>query len=128
MANERLLEEFPPVKTPTWEATILRDLKGADYEKKLIWHTEEGLAIKPYYRAEDLKGLACLDSAPGEFPYRRGNRATGDWQIREEIDATGVAAANSAARAALAAGAESISFSEVLIQNAADLELLLADL
>ncbi len=128
MANEQLLAEFPPVKTPTWEAAILRDLKGADYEKKLIWHTEEGLAIKPYYRAEDLKGLACLHASPGEFPYRRGNRATGDWQIREEIDATDVAAANSAARAAVTAGAESIAFSGVLVQNTADFEVLLANL
>jgi methylmalonyl-CoA mutase len=43
--------------------------------------------VKPYYRAEDLKDLACMDAAPGEFPYRRGRAHTGDWQIREEIDA-----------------------------------------
>ena len=57
MATEHLLEEFPPVSTAEWEAAIVRDLKGADYEKKLIWRTEEGLTVKPYYRAEDLQGL-----------------------------------------------------------------------
>jgi len=58
MATEHLLAEFPPVSTKAWEAAIARSLKGADYEKKLIWRTEEGLAVKPYYRAEDIKGLA----------------------------------------------------------------------
>ena len=42
------------MSTAAWEAAIARDLKGADYEKRLIWRTEEGLAVKPYYRAEDL--------------------------------------------------------------------------
>ena len=65
MATEKLLEEFPPVSTAAWEAAIARDLRGADYEKKLIWHTEEGLAVKPYYRAEDLAGLAFVDAAQG---------------------------------------------------------------
>jgi methylmalonyl-CoA mutase len=53
----RLGEEFPPVPTAAWEALILKDLKGADYEKKLVWRTEEGLALRPYYRKEDLSGL-----------------------------------------------------------------------
>jgi len=36
---------------------IAKDLKGADYDKKLVWRTEEGLAVRPYYRKEDLAGL-----------------------------------------------------------------------
>jgi len=47
-------EEFPPISTAEWEAAIRAELKGADYEKKLIWHTEEGIAVRPYYRLEDL--------------------------------------------------------------------------
>jgi len=49
-------EEFPPISTAEWEATIRADLKGADYAKKLVWQTEEGCAVKPYYRREDLPG------------------------------------------------------------------------
>ncbi len=128
MATEHLLEEFPPVSTAAWEAAIARDLKGADYEKKLIWRTEEGLAVKPYYRAEDLEGLACVDAAPGEFPYRRGGRATGNWQIREEVGATDAREANRAAQAAVAAGAEGIAFSRLLIANPSELEIALANL
>ena len=126
--TEHLLEEFAPVSTAAWEAAIARDLKGADYEKKLLWRTEEGLAVKPYYRAADLEGLACVDAAPGAFPYRRGARSTAGWQIREEVDAPDPAEANRLARAAVAAGAESISFTAVQIGSAADLEAALANL
>ena len=43
-----LLNEFPPVSTQEWEETIVRDLKGSDYNKKLIWKTIEGFDVKPY--------------------------------------------------------------------------------
>ena len=75
-ATERLLEEFPPVSTAEWQAAIARDLKGADPEKRLVWRTEEGLGVKPFYRAEDLAGLACVDTSAGEFslPARRAHQ------------------------------------------------------
>ncbi len=125
---EHLLEEFSPVSTEEWEAAIARDLKGADYEKRLIWRSDEGLAVKPYYRAEDLNNLAYMDAAPGTFPYRRGGRRTGDWQIREEIDAGIVETANREACAAVEAGADEIAFSRPLVDGRADLDVLLANL
>lgn len=65
---------FPPVPTPEWEAAIRRDLKGADYGRKLIWRTEEGIEVRPYYRAADLEPLGELANlAPGQFPYTRGS-------------------------------------------------------
>ena len=69
-----------------------------------------------------------MDAAPGEFPYRRGARTTGDWRIREEIDAVNVETANREACAAVAAGAEGIAFSSVLVEGRADLDGLLANL
>ena len=127
-ATERLLEEFPPVSTAEWQAAIARDLKGADPEKRLVWRTEEGLGVKPFYREEDLAGLACVDTAPGSFPYRRGARTSGDWRIREAIDAADVEEANRMARAALAAGAEEIAFSGFLVEGECELEGLLRGL
>jgi methylmalonyl-CoA mutase len=52
-----IAEEFPPVSTSQWSEAITKDLKGAPYDKKLVWRTEEGLAVKPYYRSEDVAGL-----------------------------------------------------------------------
>ena len=54
MEDNKLFSEFPPVSTEKWEEVINKDLKGADYEKKLVWRTIEGFKVKPYYRAEDL--------------------------------------------------------------------------
>lgn len=128
MATLNFLSEFPPVSTEAWEQAIRGDLKGADYADKLIWHTADGIDVKPYYRAEDLTGLTFLNAVPGEFPYVRGTRSIGGWRIREEIDAVDPEEANSAARCAVAAGAEEIAFCHVAIANPSDLGILLANL
>jgi methylmalonyl-CoA mutase len=128
MATENLLTEFPPVGAEQWEEVIARDLKGADYAKRLVWRTDEGLAVKPYYRAEDTAGIEYVDAAPGDFPYVRGARCTGDWRIREEIDAVDPEQANRAAQNAVAAGAEEIAFTNVAVNNASDLGMLLVNL
>ncbi len=75
MSDLNLAEDFPPVPTADWEAAIRADLKGADYEKRLVWHTEEGLAVRPYYRAEDIADLPA-------FPARASGHA---WEIAAEI-------------------------------------------
>jgi len=128
MENETLLAEFPPVGAADWQAAIARDLKGADPDKKLTWRTEEGLAVKPFYRAEEMERLAGEDLAPGDFTYRRGARATGEWRIREPIHTVDVEQANRLAQAALAAGAEGIAFSGVSLESGAALERLLRNL
>jgi methylmalonyl-CoA mutase len=128
MSTSTFLSEFPAVSTEAWEQVIHEDLKGADYAEKLIWRTPEGIDVKPYYRAQDLTGLAFLEAAPGEFPYVRGTRSTGRWRIREEIDAVDPEEANAAARCAVAAGAEEIAFCGVGVQNSSDLGILLANL
>jgi methylmalonyl-CoA mutase len=75
--------DFPPVATTEWEAAIARDLKGADYDKKLVWRTEEGLAIRPYYRQEALASLdGQLRTAPDRYPFVRGNGAS--WEIAQD--------------------------------------------
>ena len=128
MAADNLLQEFPPVSTQSWKDAIASDLKGADYARKLIWQTEEGLAVKPYYRAEDLAGLEFLKAPPGDSPHLRAAQCNGDWRIREEIDAADPEQANRAALSAVAAGAEEIAFSNILVRNASDLGMLLVNL
>jgi len=86
-AGERLFANFPPVSTAEWKEKILKDLKGADYEKKLVWKTLEGINIQPFYSADDTDGLDYLQTPPGEFPYVRSAKQQGnDWQIREDVE------------------------------------------
>lgn len=67
-------QDFPPIPTAVWEAAIQKDLKGADYEKRLVWRSDEGLAVRPYYRSESLADLGLqTDSIPGQFPFVRGD-------------------------------------------------------
>jgi methylmalonyl-CoA mutase len=128
MTAVRLLEEFPPVTTAEWEAAIARDLKGADYAKRLIGRTDEGIPVKPYYRAEDIEGLAGLDAGPGEFPFLRGSQAAAGWKIREEIEVSNPEQANDEAIAAVRDGAEEIAYSRLKVSDGRDLEVALANL
>ncbi len=87
MAEEKLnlLKDFPAISAKVWKDKIIADLKGADFDKKLVWRTNEGFNVQPYYRREDLKGLKTTTSAPGQFPYVRGTRLTNDWAIRQNV-------------------------------------------
>jgi methylmalonyl-CoA mutase len=60
---EPLFAEFPPVSTAEWEAAIVKDLKGKD-PKSLVWKTEDGFEVKPFYRLEDSPGLPALRDFP----------------------------------------------------------------
>ncbi|MGA2143517.1 MAG: methylmalonyl-CoA mutase family protein [Bryobacteraceae bacterium] len=77
-----LTSDFPPVAAADWDAAVRADLKGVDYDKKLVWRTDEGLAVRPYYRREDLAALESQTrSAPGAFPFVRGSGQA--WQMAE---------------------------------------------
>ena len=107
--KEILFSEFPPIDTPAWEEKIKADLKGADYEKKLIWKSEEGFPVKPYYRSEDLQNLEHLNIVPGEPPYTRGLRTgNNNWVIRQDITTTDIVEANRLALEAIAKGAGAV--------------------
>ena len=59
-----LLQDFPAISKQVWKDKIIADLKGADFDKKLVWRTPEGFSVQPFYRREDLKGLKTTVSAP----------------------------------------------------------------
>ena len=106
--KEKLFDMFPPVTTEEWMAKINVDLKGADFNKKLVWRTNEGFNVMPFYRKEDLEGLPTIGSMPGQFPYVRGTRDNNDWLIRQQILGTTPAEINANAKHALDKGVESL--------------------
>ncbi len=87
MSKNKLFDEFPPVSAEEWKDRIIKDLKGADYNEKLLWNTDEGFSVEPYYTGEDLKGLSWLTSqVPGRFPFARsGKELSNSWNINIEI-------------------------------------------
>ncbi len=86
MEKEKLFTDFPPVSTEKWMEKIIKDLKGADYDKKLVWKTDEGFDVQPFYRAEDLANIPYRNVLPGNFPYVRGNKTKGNmWLVRQDV-------------------------------------------
>ena len=108
--TKKLFDQFAPVTPEEWRAKAEVDLKGADFEKKMVWRTNEGFSAQPLYRSVDIADLKQTKSLPGEFPYVRGTRYNNDWKVRQNIDVDVVQAANAKAVEVLGKGINSIGF------------------
>jgi methylmalonyl-CoA mutase len=110
--NVKLSSEFPPISPQEWIDKITVDLKGAPYDKKMIWNTGEGFKVNPFYTDEDIEGLSITTSLPNEFPFVRGTKIDNNWLIRQDIDVISFKDANSKAKKLLAeSGVNSLGFS-----------------
>ena len=112
MANrEKLFTEFAVPTTQEWLDKIEIDLKGADFQKRLVWRTNEGFNVQPFYRREDLKDLKTPDALPGEFPFVRGNKKdSNEWYVRQNIVVEDAKEANKKALDILNKGIDSLGF------------------
>ena len=109
--KERLFGDFPPVTTEEWMAKITADLKGGDFRKKLVWKMRDGIEVMPFYRQEDLDSLPLTNLLPGDFPWLRGARLSGNsWLVRQDISVTDYAEANSKALDILMKGVSAPGF------------------
>jgi len=126
--EHRIFEEFPGISKSQWEELILKDLKGADYEKKLVWPPIEGFKVNPYYREEDIQNLDHLQHAASNqiFVKKDGN----DWYINQYICESVSKDANKKALDCLQKGANSLSFhiDDNSINSYAEFETLLQDI
>ena len=105
-----LLADFPPVSTQQWMDKVTVDLKGADFNKRLVWKTNEGFNVQPFYRAEDIEALKTKDSAPGVFPYVRGTKPGNEWLVRQDIVVETAKQANAKALDIMFKGVTSLGF------------------
>ena len=112
MANkEKLFTEFTAPTTQEWLDKIQVDLKGADFQKRLVWRTNEGFNVQPFYRREDLANLKTPDALPGEFPFVRGNKKdNNEWYVRQNIAVEDPKEANAKALDILNKGIDSLGF------------------
>ena len=108
--REKLFTDFPPVSTNEWMEVVTKDLRGADFQKRLVWKTKEGFNVNPFYRAEDIEGLASSENLPGEFPYVRSTRKDNLWYVRHEIKVEDFSEANKKALTLLTKGVTSFGF------------------
>ena len=129
-SKEKLFSDFSPVSTQEWMDKITVDLKGADFEKKLVWKTNEGFKVKPFYSQEDLEGLKTTEGLPGQYPYIRGiKKDDNTWFIRQDINVNDAAEANAKALDILNKGVDSLGFHiKAKELNAEYLDTLLKDI
>lgn len=119
MKQKKLFEQFPSVTTQEWIDRITADLKGADFDEKLLWKTGEGFTIMPFYRREDLKDLNHLDgflplvlrrdvttAAPGKGT----QNIPSSWLIRQNIKVSDYSTANEKALSIVKKGIDSLGF------------------
>lgn len=128
--EEKLFSEFSPVTIEQWEEVIKVDLKGADYDKKLKWKTDENFMVNPYYRAENIQNLGYLTkSVPGGFPFVRGEQTSGnDWKIVQNIIESNPRKANTIALDSLKKGANVVAFNASEISSDNEIADLLKDI
>ena len=109
--KEKLFTEFTAPTAQEWLDKIQVDLKGADFNKKLVWRTNEGFNMQPFYRREDVLKLKTPDALPGEFPFVRGNKKdNNEWYVRQDIKVTDAKEANAKALDVLNKGVDSLGF------------------
>jgi len=97
MKKTKLFEDFDPVSAKAWKQKIQVDLKGAEYNKALLWESPEGINVKPFYHS-DTDDFTIAVEAPEQ------------WFIGESIFIHELSGALHAAKKALTHGAESIFF------------------
>ena len=109
--KEKLFSDFTTPSRQEWRDKIEVDLKGADYEKKMVWKTNEGFSMQPFYLKEDVEKLATNNALPGEFPYVRGNKKENNlWHVRQNIACECPKEANEKALDILNKGIDSLGF------------------
>jgi methylmalonyl-CoA mutase len=83
-----IASDFPPVSYDKWRASVVTDLKGVPFEKKLVHRSLEGFDIQPLYTANDWPSDRDSSGFPGFLPLTRGSQALGHttagWDIRQE--------------------------------------------
>ncbi|WP_416442140.1 methylmalonyl-CoA mutase subunit beta [Leeuwenhoekiella sp. A16] len=96
--SKSLFSEFDTVSAKAFKQKIQYDLKGADYNKTLVWNTEEGIDVKPFYSSEDFIENTPIPDHPE------------DWKIGEEIFILDPKVSARTANEVLAKGTQTIIF------------------
>ncbi|CDF79947.1 methylmalonyl-CoA mutase, small subunit [Formosa agariphila KMM 3901] len=115
MSNTNLFEEFNSVSAKAWKQKIQFDLNGADYNKTLIWHSNDDINVKPFYTPDDLNTRNLKFKSP-----------IGSFKITQSIYVNSENKSNSLANNAILDGAEAIDF--IITNEHCDLDELLQNI
>ena len=104
--------EIPHATLQDWAKAAAKSAPAGDLNA-LNWVTPDGIAVKPLYTADDLKGLQHANTLPGFEPYLRGPQATmyaaRPWTIRQYAGFSTAEESNAFYRKGLAGGGQGVS-------------------
>lgn len=107
--DSNLFQEFNPVSSKEWKQQIQMELKGADYNKTLVWKSLEGIDVKPFYHADNYEFVTVPLSKE-------------DFKISQRIFIDDLEIANKMALDSLSKGVEIIVF---IAKESFDIDVLL---
>lgn len=96
MTDPTLASDVPTATREAWAGLVDKVLKGADFERKLVGRTYDGLRIEPLYPKAE--GGAVL-----------GRAAPGPWRVSQRAEHPDAATANALALADLEGGADQLT-------------------
>ncbi len=96
-----LADDFPAPDRKAWLALVGASLKGASFEKRLVSHTRDGLAVQPLYEPDANAAVLSARPAPAADIER-------PWDLQSLIDHSDPARANTDALENLSNGAASV--------------------
>jgi methylmalonyl-CoA mutase len=97
--SKTLFNDFESVSSKAWKQKIQVDLKGADYNDALIWNTNDGIDVKPFYHQDEFNSLPEVSSTKAS-----------QWKICQSIYVLNEKHSNKTAIDAINRGAEQIEF------------------
>ncbi|QQD16622.1 methylmalonyl-CoA mutase [Spongiibacter nanhainus] len=104
----------PNTSVEEWKKLANKSLERSNKTlDDLVWHTPEGIDVKPLYTAEDTADLPYTNTFPGVEPFIRGPQPTmyagRPWTIRQYAGFSTAEESNAFYRKALAAGGQGVS-------------------
>jgi methylmalonyl-CoA mutase len=82
--DTKLAADFAAAKLEQWRGMVDKALKGADFDKRLVAKTADGIRVEPLYTRKDAL-VAAEGAMPGVAPFTRGTKPVRDglgWDIR----------------------------------------------
>lgn len=113
--SKSLFKQFPEVSSKEWKQKIQADLKGADYNETLIWQTNEGIDVKPFYHRDEFEKLPGVSASE-----------VTKFKICQTIFVAHTEKSNTKAIDAISRGAEAIKF--IIPSEAISIEELLQNI
>jgi len=95
--SDFLFKGFSEVSAKQWKQKVQFDLKGADYNETLVWESNEGIKVRPFYHQDEVE-LLKIPNVKNEV------------KICQSIFISEVKTANFLAKDALKRGATTIEF------------------